>query len=46
MSKEYIERDVSYLSGKCEPRKPFIDKMLSITGMTYEKAFCKEEKNG
>ena len=28
-----------YLSGKAQPNKQIIDKILEITGMTYEEAF-------
>lgn len=30
------------LSGNCEPRKGTIDRILSVTGLTYEKCFKEE----
>lgn len=33
-----------YLSGKTYPRKQIIDKLLSVTGLTYEKFFETEKK--
>lgn len=32
----------SYLSGKCQPRKSYIDRMLRVTGMNYETLFYTE----
>lgn len=34
-----IERFSSLLNGKYQPRKPYIDKMMAVTGMTYEVMF-------
>ena len=28
--------------GQYQPKKPYIDKLLAITGMTYEKLFAEE----
>ena len=33
----------SYLTGRVSPNKPTIDKILSITNLTYEQAFYREE---
>lgn len=33
----------SYMTGKYYPRKPYIDKMLEVTGMTYETLFYVEQ---
>ena len=33
----------TYLTGKIEIRKSFIDKILKVTGITYEQAFLREE---
>lgn len=35
-------RICSYLLGKVDPPKKTIDKILSVTGMTYEEAFLRE----
>ena len=32
-----------YLKGRCDPPKRVIDKILSVTGLTYEQAFSKKE---
>jgi transcriptional regulator with XRE-family HTH domain len=40
------ERFTSYLRGDTNPRKQYIDKMLAITGMTYEEMFYTEAKDG
>ncbi len=32
-----------YLRGEAQPRKPWIDKMLEVTGMTYEVMFWRAE---
>lgn len=40
------ERFTSYLRGDNYPRKPYIDKMLAVTGMTYETMFYTEVDNG
>ena len=32
-------RLASYLRGECDPSKSTIDKILAVTGMTYEEAF-------
>lgn len=37
------ERLTSYLRGETEPRKAYIDKMLEVTGLTYEELFYTEE---
>jgi len=34
------ERLSSYISGKSNPRKSYIDNMLKVTGMTYEALFA------
>lgn len=34
----------SYMTGECSPRKPYIDKLLQATGMTYEKLFAMEDE--
>lgn len=34
------ERLCGYITGKIYPRKPYIDKMLAVTGMTYETMFA------
>jgi hypothetical protein len=34
------------MSGECYPRKPYIDKLLQATGMTYEKLFALEDDDG
>ena len=36
----------SYINGKGCPRKPYIDKMLAVTGMTYETLFYTEVNDG
>ena len=28
-----------YVRGECQPKKPYIDKMLAVTGLTYETLF-------
>lgn len=33
----------SYLKGECYPRKEYIDDLLRVTGLTYEKLFTREE---
>lgn len=38
-SPETIRRFGTYLRGEHQPRKDFIDKMLDVTGMTYEEMF-------
>lgn len=38
------ERLNSYITGNSYPRKPYIDKMLAVTGMTYETLFYVEQK--
>ena len=35
-----------YLRGEEQPRKPYIDKMLKATWMTYEELFYEETKDG
>ena len=35
-----------YMMGRFAPRKPMIDKMLEVTGMTYEKLFALEDDDG
>lgn len=40
------ERFNSYLNGACFARKPYIDKMLKVTGMTYEELFYTEVDDG
>lgn len=37
-----ISRFGSYLMGEAYPRKQYIDKMLDVTGMTYEELFFTE----
>lgn len=37
------ERFSSYFKGKCDPPKKTIDKMLQVTGMTYEELFYRED---
>lgn len=34
------------IRGDAQPRKPYIDKMLEVTGMTYETMFCTEVEDG
>lgn len=34
-----------WLSGRADPRKETIDKMIAITGIPYEKLFTKESNN-
>lgn len=36
------ERLSKYIRGEYHPRKPYIDKMLEVTGMTYETLFYTE----
>lgn len=36
----------AYMKGEISPRKYVIDKLLSITGMTYEKMFAMEDDDG
>ena len=36
----------SYINGKTHPRKQYIDKMLKVTGLTYEEMFCVEVDDG
>ena len=38
------ERFASYLRGESCPRKQYIDKMLEVTGMTYETLFYTEQE--
>ena len=33
-----------YMRGENDPRKDYIDRMLKVTGMTYEKLFYREDK--
>jgi transcriptional regulator with XRE-family HTH domain len=33
------ERLRSYMTGRAEPRKPYIDKLIAVTGMPYEMLF-------
>lgn len=40
------ERFASYMRGESHPRKQYIDKMLAVTGLTYEKLFYREGNNG
>lgn len=40
------ERLLKYMTGKQHPRKPYIDKMLAVTGMTYETLFYMEVDDG
>ena len=35
-----------FLKGERQPKKDAIDKMLAITGMTYEEMFAEEEDHG
>ena len=46
VSGENYNRFGAYLRGENYPRKPYIDKMLEITGMTYETMFYTEEDDG
>ena len=39
------ERLCSYINGKTFPRKPYIDKMLKVTGLTYEELFYTDVKD-
>jgi hypothetical protein len=34
------------MRGDAQPRKPYIDKMLAVTGMTYEELFYTEVDDG
>ena len=34
-----------YITGRADPPKRFIDKMLKITGMSYEVLFAKEDSH-
>ncbi len=36
----------AYMMGENFPRKPYIDKLLQATGMTYEKMFAMEDDDG
>jgi transcriptional regulator with XRE-family HTH domain len=38
------ERLCKILSGKLQPRKPLIDKLIEITGLTYENLFKESEE--
>ena len=38
------ERFNSYITGNCHARKPYIDKMLEVTGFTYEELFYTEQE--
>ena len=40
------ERLASYMRGESYPRKPYIDKMLAVTGLKYEKLFYTEGNDG
>jgi transcriptional regulator with XRE-family HTH domain len=40
------ERFTAYMRGDAQPRKPYIDKMLAVTGMTYEELFYTEVDDG
>ena len=35
----------AYLKGECNPRKQVIDKLLEVTGLTYEEAFKRSENS-
>lgn len=37
-----IQTNQGWMSGRCDPRKETIDKMIAITGIPYEKLFAKE----
>lgn len=41
-----IARLRTYMNGRADPPKRTIDKMLQVTGMTYEVLFYREDKNG
>lgn len=41
-----IDRFSAYIRGINQPRKPYIDKMLKVTGMTYETLFYTEVDDG
>lgn len=45
-SSNNYDRLNSYLYGIGYPRKPYIDKMLAITGLTYEELFKTEDEDG
>lgn len=36
----------TYMRGESHPKKPYIDKLLEVTGMTYEKLFALEGEDG
>ena len=36
----------AYIRGDAQPRKPYIDKMLEVTGLTYETLFYTEVEDG
>lgn len=40
------ERLTSYMRGESHPRKQYIDKMLKVTGLKYEKLFYTEVEDG
>lgn len=42
--KSNFDKVTEYIRGDCYPRKEIIDKLLSITGLTYEKFFEKEDE--
>lgn len=43
---ENYRRLGDYMRGVTSPRKPYIDKLLQATGMTYEKLFAEEDDDG
>lgn len=38
---EYLER---FMKGQGDPRKSYIDRLLKVTGLSYEELFSKEEE--
>ena len=40
------DRITAWISGKHDPSKKSIDRMLAVTGLTYEQFFAREENHG
>lgn len=40
-----IQAQQAWMSGRCDPRKETIDKLIAITGIPYEKLFAKENND-
>lgn len=41
-----LDRFGAYIRGEAYPRKNYIDKMLEVTGLTYEELFKTEDEDG